>query len=44
MKALVAIQRKLLEFSYIVHKNKTVFKEDYEQEKRAIKLKIMIAP
>lgn len=43
MKALVAVQRKLLELIYVVHKNKTVFKKDYEQEKRATKLKIMIA-
>lgn len=43
MKALVAVQIKLLELIYVVHKNKTVFKKDYEQEKRAPKLKIMIA-
>ncbi|OGU61142.1 MAG: IS110 family transposase [Ignavibacteria bacterium GWF2_33_9] len=34
MKGLVAIQRKLLELIYIIHKNKTVFMKDYEEKKR----------
>jgi len=43
MKALVAVQRKLLELIYLIHKNKTTFNGDYEQEKRAAKLKMMTA-
>lgn len=43
MKALVAVQRKLLELIYVIHKNKTTFNGDYEQEKRAAKLKMMTA-
>jgi len=43
MKALVAVQRKLLELIYIVHKNKTPFNENYEQEKRATKLELLVA-
>ncbi len=35
MKALIAVQRKLLELIYIVHKTKTVFNQNYEKEKRA---------
>ena len=34
MKALVAIQRKMLELSYILVKNKTTFIKNYEQKKR----------
>lgn len=34
MKGLVAIQRKLLELIYIIHKNKTTFQKDYEEKKR----------
>lgn len=36
MKALVAVQRKMLELSYILWKNKTEYKADYEEEKRAV--------
>lgn len=36
MKALVAIQRKLLELIYVLYKNNTVFEEDYETKKRAL--------
>ena len=43
MKGLVAVQRKLLELIYIIHKNNTTFNEDYEQEKRANKLKLVVA-
>jgi len=35
MKGLVAVQRKLLELIYVINKNKTTFKHNYEQEKRA---------
>lgn len=34
MKAIVAVQRKLLELIYLVHKNKTVYQRDYENKKR----------
>ncbi len=34
MKAIVAVQRKLLELIYLVHKNKTVYQKDYEKNKR----------
>jgi transposase len=34
MKGVVAVQRKLLELIYILHKNKTVYKADYEEMKR----------
>lgn len=43
MKGLVAVQRKLLELIYIIHKNNTTFNKDYEQEKRANKLKLVVA-
>jgi len=43
MKGLIAVQRKLLELIYVVYKNKTVFYENYEQEKRATELKTQIA-
>jgi transposase len=33
MKALVAVQRKMLELTYIVHKNKTAFQQGYEKIK-----------
>jgi len=36
MKALVAVQRKMLELAYILHKNQTDFNAQYEQEKRAV--------
>ncbi len=32
MKAIVAVQRKLLELIYLVHKNKTVYQKDYEKK------------
>lgn len=35
MKALVAVQRKMLELIYVIHKNKTIYQGNYEQEKRA---------
>lgn len=34
MKALIAIQRKLLELIYTVHKNKSVYDKDYESNKK----------
>uniref|UniRef100_UPI000629A90E IS110 family transposase n=1 Tax=Kordia jejudonensis TaxID=1348245 RepID=UPI000629A90E len=43
MKGLIAVQRKLLELIYVIHKNKTVFHQNYEHEKRANDLKIQIA-
>ncbi len=36
MKAMVAIQRKMLELSYILWKNKEEYNADYEKEKRAV--------
>lgn len=36
MKALVAIQRKMLELAYILFKNKTVYDAEYEKKKRAV--------
>jgi len=42
MKGLVAVQRKLLELIYVIHKNKTTFNKNYEQEKRATKLEILV--
>lgn len=36
MKALVAIQRKMLELAYILFKNNTTYNTDYEKEKRAV--------
>lgn len=35
MKSLVAVQRKILELSYILWKNKSVYNPEYEKEKRA---------
>jgi transposase len=35
MKALVAVQRKMLELIYIIFKTKTIYQQNYEQEKRA---------
>ncbi len=43
MKALVAVQRKLLELIYVIHKNKTIFNKNHEQEKRATKLELLVA-
>jgi len=43
MKGLIAVQRKLLELIYVIHKNKTVFYQNYEYEKRANDLKKQIA-
>jgi len=34
MKGVVAIQRKVLELIYVLHKNKTVYQVDYEETKR----------
>ena len=34
MKGVVAVQRKLLELIYILHKNKTAYKKHYEENKR----------
>jgi transposase len=36
MKALVAVQRKLLELMYILYKNETVFELDYEEKRKAL--------
>lgn len=34
MKALIAVQRKMLELTYVLYKNNTVFEQDYEVKKR----------
>lgn len=36
MKAVVAVQRKLLELVYIVYKNETVFDPEYEEKRKAL--------
>jgi len=36
MKALIAVQRKMLELVYVLHKNNTVFDQEYEAKKRAL--------
>jgi transposase len=33
MKGLVAVQRKMLELIYVIHKNKTTYQDDYEQKR-----------
>lgn len=38
MKALVAIQRKMLELAYILIKNDTVYNKDYQKKKRAAQM------
>lgn len=38
MKALVAVQRKLLELSFILWKNKTQYDSEYEEGKRAAQM------
>ncbi len=38
MKALVAVQRKLLELAFILWKNKTIYTIEYEKEKRAVQM------
>lgn len=38
MKALVAIQRKMLELAYILFKNDTVYDKEYEKKKRAAQM------
>jgi len=38
MKALIAIQRKMLELVYVIYKNDTIFESDYEAKKRALLL------
>lgn len=43
MKALVAVQRKLLELIYVVYKNKTTYQCNYEQEKRANNTELVAA-
>ena len=43
MKGLVAVQRKLLELIYVIHKNKTAYYDNYEQEKRALNIKLVDA-
>lgn len=43
MKGLVAVQRKLLELIYVIHKNKTTFNHNYEQDKRATKSESLVA-
>ena len=37
MKALVAVQRKILEMIFIVFKNKTIYDKEYENKKQAQK-------
>lgn len=37
MKALVAVQRKMLELAYILYKNKAMYDPEYETKKRAVK-------
>ncbi len=39
MKALVAVQRKMLELTYVIYKNNTVFEQDYETKKRVLLIK-----
>lgn len=39
MKALIAVQRKMLELVYVLYKNNTVFEQDYEEKKRVLLLK-----
>ena len=39
MKALIAVQRKMLELTYVIFKNNTVFEQDYEAKKRVLLLK-----
>jgi transposase len=34
MKALIAVQRKMLELTYVIFKNNTIFEQDYETKKR----------
>lgn len=43
MKGIVAVQRKILELIYVIHKNKTVFEQDYELSKRE-RLKATASP
>ena len=43
MKGLIAVQRKLLELIYVIYKNRTTFKQNYEQEKRASNLNLVNA-
>lgn len=43
MKALVAVQRKVLELIYVIFKKKTVYQKDYEQKKRANNQKMVAA-
>lgn len=38
MKALIAVQRKMLELTYVIFKNNTVFEQDYEAKKRVLLL------
>jgi len=39
MKALIAVQRKMLELTYVIFKNNTVFEQDYEAKKRVLLIK-----
>ena len=43
MKGIVAVQRKILELIYVIHKNRTVFEQDYELSKRE-RLKATASP
>ena len=36
MKGLIAVQRKMLELTYVIFKNNTVFEQDYEIKKRVL--------
>ncbi len=38
MKALIAVQRKMLELTFIIFRNNTVFEQDYEAKKRVLLL------
>lgn len=38
MKALIAVQRKMLELVYVLYKNNTTFEQDYEAKKRVLLL------
>lgn len=39
MKALIAVQRKMLELTFIIFKNNTVFEQDYEIKKKSASIK-----
>ena len=42
MKALVAVQRKILEMIYILFKTKTIYDKEYENKKQAQKISVQV--